>query len=181
MTIEGEAYALLVEPHLAPGFSFRELVWEGSKNRELPPRKHWNNIIGALQAANRIRLRMKERGAHGILLHAAYRPKGGAVFSAHKTNYAVDIDLMAGDYDLAGEFVEEGVRELCSPGSNIRLGIYGRPGSEKSIRLHVDTKKGARGWQHYGGRELSLAKSDIPRVARRLGLVVPGQKFGVDE
>lgn len=173
-----EAYRTLVSPYLAPGFSFRELVNEGLQNKQLPPEKYRTRMIRPLQLANALRLRMKMRGARGLLLHAAYRPKGGSMFSAHKTNCALDLDLIPGDYGLADEFVVEAVTMLCTLGhsENLRIGIYGRPGSCSSIRIHLDTKTGARGWQHYGGRELSLAASDIPKVAAKLGMALPPRR-----
>ncbi len=162
-----DAYETLVTPYLEPGFSYRELVHEGLQNKQFPPQKYWSKIIRPLQIANALRSRMMTRGAKGLLLHAAYRPKGGAVLSKHKVNQALDLDLMPGDYDLGTGFVLEAVTLLCTWGQkeNLRLGIYGKPGSCASIRVHIDTATGARGWQHYGSKVLSFAESDIAIVA----------------
>lgn len=169
------AYKTLVDPYLQPGFSFRELVHEGLQNKQPPPQKYWTKIIRPLQIANELRRRIMQRGAKGLLITAAYRPKGGAVLSKHKINNALDLDLLPGDYDLAQAYVTEAVTILCTWGQteNLRLGIYGRPGSCASIRVHIDTSTGARGWQHYAGKQLSLAASDIPKVAEKCGLALP--------
>lgn len=172
------AYETLVAEALKPGFSFRELVNEGLQNKQLPPVKYRTPMVRLLQIANSLRFQMMQRGAKGLLIHAAYRPKGGAASSAHKTNRALDLDLIPGDYDMADEFVIEGVTMLCTLGhnENFRLGVYGKPGSCRSIRLHIDNKPGARGWQHYGSNVLTLAQSDIPKVAQKLGLPIPARR-----
>jgi hypothetical protein len=171
-------YNAMVEPYLGPGFSYRELVHEGLQNKQLPPAAMRSRIIRPLQLANELRNRMKSRGARGLLIAAAYRPKGGAAMSQHKFNRALDLDLIPGDYELAQGFVIEAVNMLCVLGANenLRLGIYGRPGSCASIRVHIDTAPGARGWQHYGSKVLTLAQSDIPKVAAKMGLQVPARR-----
>jgi hypothetical protein len=169
-------YKTFLGPHLGPGFGFREIVNQ-TRTHELPPRKMWPAMVRTLQLANELRDRIMKRGARGLLCNAAYRPKGGSLFSAHKKNIALDLDLMPGDYDMATGFVLEAVSMLCTHGATerLRIGVYGRPGSCASIRIHIDTNSGARGWQHYGGRELSLAKSDITTMAAKLGLKIPAR------
>jgi hypothetical protein len=172
-----QTYEALLAPYLKPGFAFREIV-NDTPTHEMPPSKYFVRMIRLLQIANELRERMLMRGARGLRVNAAYRPKGGALFSAHKSNRALDLDLLPGDYELGTGLVLEAVTMLCTWGhsENFRLGVYGRPGSCASIRVHIDTSTGARGWQHYGGRELSLAKSDITTVANRIGLALPPRR-----
>lgn len=172
-----DAYEALVGPYLAPGFTYRELVNDSLQNKRLPPQKYWTRMIRPLQLANELRTRVMSRGARGLLIHAAYRPKGGALFSKHKVNCALDLDLLPGDYDMADEYVVEAVTMLCTLGhhENLRIGVYGKPGSCRSIRIHLDTAAGARGWQHYGSKVLSLAQSDIAKVADKIGLAIPAR------
>jgi len=171
-------YEKFLAPHLSPGFAFRELV-TGAQNKQCPPRSMWPRIVPALAFANVLRLRMmQEHGAKGLLCVAAYRPKGGAATSQHKFNRALDLDLFPSDYGLAPMFATEAVRLFCDYGSrqSLGLGLYGRPKSCATIRVHIDVGKhesADRGWQIYGSRELGLAASDIATIAKREGLVLP--------
>lgn len=178
MSLEDE-YRALVEPYLSPGFGFRELV-NHTYNQMLPPKRLWHRVIPCLQFGNVLRSRMMARhGARGLLLHAAYRPKGGAASSLHKVNGAIDYDLFPGDYSLAPQFATELVRLFCevSVEDSCGLGLYGRHGSCATIRGHIDFgkyKSGQdRGWQIYGRRQVGLAKSDIARIAKREGFILP--------
>lgn len=174
-----EEYEAFVADALAPGFGYRELV-NGTQNQMLPPKSKWHRIIPCLHFGNDLRrVMMTKHGAKGLLLHAAYRPKGGAASSLHKDNGAADFDLFPSDYDLAPQFATELVTLFCEWSVNwsCGLGLYGRHGSCATIRGHIDFgkyKSGQdRGWQIYAGREVGLAKSDIARIAKRDGLTLP--------
>lgn len=181
-----QEYAELLRPHLTPGFSFRELV-NGTQNHAMPPRAMWSRIIRPLQLANILRVRMiVNHKARGLLLHASFRPKGGAATSQHKYNRALDLDLLPQDYDKAKAFAAEAVRLFCEfgPTESLGLGLYGRFKSCATIRVHLDVGKHSeldRGWQIVGQREVGLKASDIPIIAKREGWVLPGQKAGLDE
>lgn len=170
-------YAAFIAEALKPGFLFRELV-TGAQNKQLPPRSMWARIIPALAFANELRARMMDNAADGLLSVAAYRPKGGAETSQHKFNRALDLDLFPSDYGLSKVYATEAVRLFCElgPSQSLGLGLYGRPGSCATIRVHIDVGKHAsedRGWQIYGSRELGLAKSDIATIAKREGWTLP--------
>lgn len=167
-------YESVVAEALAPGFAFRELVRGGNPRKALPPEKWWPRMIRPLQIANLLRDRMLARGARGLVIHAAYRPLGGAKLSQHKFNRALDLDLLPGDYHLAGAFAEEATRLYCELGGSEALGVglYGRPGKEATIRVHIDCAR-TRQWHYYGQLKLTGTRTDLVRIAKRLGLTVP--------
>lgn len=181
--LEQEYYEFL-QPHLGPGFAFREIV-NGNRTHQMPPRRLWPRMPPVLDLANELRLTMMDKhGAKGLLCHAAYRPVGGAATSMHKLNAAGDFDLYPSDYGLAGEYATELVRLFCArggpdtaPSDSVGLGVYGRKGSCATIRGHLDVGKslggGDRGWQIVGSREYGLKSSDIAVIAKREGLVLP--------
>ena len=177
MTTAEQEYAKFLEPHLAPGFAFREIV-NGNRTHRMPPRSMWSRMVRPLQIANVLRSIMITRGAKGLLVNAAYRPEGGAATSQHKYNRALDLDLFPSDYDLAPEFATEAVNLFClnAPYESLGLGLYGRLKSCATIRVHLDVGKHAtedRGWQIVGGKEYGLSKSDIARIAAREGWTLP--------
>jgi hypothetical protein len=172
------AYIDVVGPHLGPGFVYSELVKRGSPRHVLPPEKWWPRMVRPLQLANLLRSRMLERGARGLRIQAAFRPLGGALASQHKTNRALDLDLLPEDYELAGAYAEEAVRLLCemAPTESLGVGIYGRRKTYRTIRVHLDVGKHAerdRGWQISGRNEYPMHDSDMLAIAERLGLTLP--------
>jgi hypothetical protein len=169
------AYIDVVGPHLGPGFVYSELVKRGSPRHVLPPEKWWPRMVRPLQLANLLRQRMLERGARGLRIQAAFRPEGGAALSQHKFNRALDLDLLPGDYDHARAFAEEATKLYCELGGSeeIGIGLYGRPKSEATIRVHLDCGARTRQWHYYGNLKLSGERTDLRRIASRLGLALP--------
>lgn len=175
--LEQEYYEFL-QPHLAPGFAFREIV-NGNRTHQMPPRRLWSRMVRPLYYANLLRRVMMALGAKGLLVNAAYRPVGGAATSMHKLNAALDLDLFPSDYNLSEDYATEAVRMFCenAPSESLGLGVYGRKGSCATIRVHWDVGKslggGDRGWQIVGSREYGMRASDIAVIAKREGLVLP--------
>jgi hypothetical protein len=171
------SYQDVVGPHLGPGFVYSELVKRGSPRHALPPEKWWPRMVRPLQLANLLRERMRARGARGLRIQAAFRPSGGAALSQHKFNRALDLDLLPGDQtpDLRRAFAEEATKLYCELGSTeeIGIGLYGRPKSEATLRVHVDCGARTRQWHYYGQLKLTGPKTDLRRIAERLGLDVP--------
>jgi hypothetical protein len=132
-------------------------------------------MVRPLQLANLLRQRMLERGARGLRIQAAFRPEGGAALSQHKFNRALDLDLLPGDYDHARAFAEEATKLYCELGGSeeIGIGLYGRPKSEATIRVHLDCGARTRQWHYYGNLKLSGERTDLRRIASRLGLALP--------
>jgi hypothetical protein len=168
------AYIDVVGPALAPGFVYSELVKRTARHM-LPPEKWWPRMVRPLELANLLRERMLARGAKGLRIQAAYRPAGGAALSQHKFNRALDLDLLPGDYGHARAFAEEATKLYCELGGQeeIGIGLYGRPKSEATIRVHVDCGARTRQWHYYGKLKLTGERTDLVRIAKRLGLAVP--------
>lgn len=183
MTTIPSEYLAILEHHGRPGFAPGEIVqFRGAAQtrKAMPPRRLWSRIGPTLDAANLLRTRMVAHGASGLILRAAYRPRGGAPNSAHKSNAAVDLDLMARDvarfhelgFDLRAIYAEEAVRLWCEHGAamHIGLGLYGPAGRDWTWRVHLDTVR-CRTWQHAGARLVRPAAAT--RIAARLGLGLP--------
>lgn len=171
------AYLDVVGPHLGPGFVFGELVKKGSPRLAMPPEKWWPRMCRPLDLANLLRLRMLGRGARGLRIQAAYRPEGGAKLSAHKVNRALDLDLLPGDNtpELRRAFAEEAARLYCELGASeaIGIGMYGRPGTQATMRVHLDCGAKTRNWLYYGALKLTGKRTEMPLIAARLGLKLP--------
>jgi hypothetical protein len=154
----------------------------------MPPRRLWERIAPTLIVANNLRARMIAQGATGLLVRAAYRPSGGASNSAHKSNAALDLDLIPGDVarikllgsDLRAIYAEEAVRLWCEHGAAMRigLGLYGPAGRDWTWRVHIDTTR-CRTWQHAGSRVVRPPAAH--RIASRLGLALPTGIDTLDE
>ncbi len=167
------AYGEALADFLAPGFALHELVRNGSPRLALPPEKFWHRMAPTLLLANELRRRMKEHGAKGLRVNAAYRPNGGAPSSQHKANRALDLDLIPGDYDKARVYYEEAVKLWCEAGceQEVGLGLYCPRDVQAGIRVHLDTGFRTRTWQH--GANSGVA--DAKLIAKRLGLTLPGE------
>lgn len=177
-----QQYAALLEPYLAPGFAFHEIVRFGSRTKGIPPHSMWRSMIRPLQFANELRAVMVEKhGAKGLRVNAAYRPNGGAARSMHKRNRALDLDLLPGDYGLTHVYYDEAVTLWCKYGHDeaLGLGIYCPKDACNGIRIHIDAGGYAksRHWQH--GSRPGIADQLI--IAKRLGLHVPGHDAPVDD
>lgn len=168
------AYIDVVGPHLAPGFVYSELV-KRTPRHMLPPEKWWARMVRPLQLANLLRERMLARGARGLRIQAAYRPMGGAKNSAHKSNRALDLDLLPGDTtpELKSAFYEEAVKIWCEIGhdESIGLGLYCPRGKLAGLRVHIDVGHASksRTWQN-----VPTVRPPAARViAAKLGLAAP--------
>lgn len=149
------------------GFTIGELVHHDHrpyhKRFEAPPRELWPNMVPTLATAIELRERMLGEGATGLRVAAAYRPKGGATSSAHKSNRALDLDLLTIDTDrdrtLARRFVEVAAglyEDLVARRVKVGVGTYGPAGRVWSLRVHIDIDHvgGLRPvtWTHHKGR-----------------------------
>jgi hypothetical protein len=176
-------YIAILEAHGRPGFAPSEIVQlsgAAASRKGMPPRRLWDRIAPTLIVANDLRRRMIAHGATGLLVRAAYRPSGGASNSAHKSNAALDLDLIPGDVarikllgvDLRSLYAEEAVRLWCESGAVLRigLGLYGPAGRDWTWRVHIDTTR-CRSWQHAGSR--IVRPPSTVTIAKRLGLRLP--------
>lgn len=113
------------------GFGFGELVHASSHRHRRPPRHLWPRMVPTLALALGLHARMLAAGARGLLVAAAYRPTGGADDSQHKTNAALDLDLLPEDRRLAHDFARVAA-ELWREHQHLKTGIGGpRPGARR--------------------------------------------------
>ncbi len=168
---ERDEYRDLLSPHLGQGFEFKELVIPGSNRHAMPPRPYWPNMLETLKWANAFRrVALVETGAKGLRVAAAYRPSGGASRSAHKTNSALDLDIIGGSplnwysaaVDLWAGYVNDG--------KPIGLGLYCSPRALGGIRIHIDCTR-ARTWQHHGNTPVRPPAAR--RICESLGIPYP--------
>jgi hypothetical protein len=138
-------------------------------------------------------------GGSGLLIKAAYRPRGGAKYSLHKVNAALDLDILPADYDKTRLWYETAVRVWCmagragfdaddgcapmyrvapppgtpaaTPTGGVGLGLYCKPGRFDGIRVHIDTGKRCRTWQYYKGKAVFYPAAFT--IADDLGLEFP--------
>lgn len=177
-----EQYAEILAPELGRGFSIREIVKPGNRRFEMPQtERHMRRMLPTLALANELRAVMVEKHhAKGLIVHAAYRPHGGAKLSMHKYNRALDLDLYDEDVERLGSaYYEEAVRLWCGkPELYIGLGLYCPSNACKGRRVHIDVGGygHSRTWQH--GWNAGVA--DALLIADRLELKRPG-KHGADE
>jgi hypothetical protein len=159
---------------LGHGFSYRELVSRWPNRRKAkPPRHLWENIITTMDMANILRKRMVERGASGLRITAAYRPRGGASSSKHKVNAALDLDLLKRDRSLAVIYHDEAARLFSDFAVQHKMGMGFYGWSYKAgLRIHIDTcsRTRPRSWWHHGGRVL---RSPVWRLMEELNLPDP--------
>lgn len=177
-----DEYKAMIASRCSPGFSPEEIV-NLTPRKQLPPRSMWKNILDAIDVANVLRIALISRGGSGLLVRAAYRPIGGAANSAHKTNRALDLDVIPSDVkrckdegiDLLTAFAEEATKVWAMLGYTYRmgLGLYGPKGREWTWRVHVDSM-GIRTWQHSG--ENKVHPPAAITICRRLGLDPPSAK-----
>lgn len=123
---------------------------------------------------NVLRDRMIERhNARGLRIQAAYRRTGGSKYSRHKTNHAIDADLLREDRHLAGAYYEEATILWCEVGEDYEagLGLYCPAGRRSGIRTHWDTGTRDRTWQLTGRAYVKPAASI--KIAHHLGLEPP--------
>lgn len=161
----GETYHAYLLDHdlLGYGFALGELVKQDRHERfEPPPRTLWQNMIPTLACAYLLRQRMVERGAAGLRVAAAYRPKSKRRSSRHKINAALDLDLLGCDKHLGGAYLQEGAR-LWATHQHLRMGAgsYAPRGALWTQRLHLDTGSGdprPNTWQIHGDRYLGPGK-----------------------
>ena len=150
---------------LGRGFVFKEIVrpfYADVRGRfREPPRRLWTRIVPTLAVANDLRRRVcldpvGDVRLRGLRVAAAYRPKGGARRSQHKSNAALDLDLLPGDLRHTRWFYEQAVRLWCEYGAELQmgLGLYCSSRARGGMRVHIDTGFKARTWQISGGRSL---------------------------
>lgn len=137
---------------LGHGFSFAEIVREGSPRHTIPPPRLWSRMAPTLHLANELRARMVAAGARGLRVAAAYRPLGGADDSQHKHNAALDLDLLPGDERLQVVFARTAAH-LWREHEDLRVGIgtYAPGGGLWTNRVHIDTGYRFRCWQGLPG------------------------------
>lgn len=171
----GESYQAYLDRHhcLRRGFSVAELV-RGTRRLDAPPPELWPNMVPTLLLAIELRTRMVERhGARGLRVNAAFRRSGGAPRSRHKSNRALDLDLLEGDRHLAAVYYEEAVRLWCEVGEEFEagLGLYCPHNKLRGIRVHLDTGTNDRTWQITGRAYVRPAAA--LRIAKRLEITPP--------
>lgn len=155
---------------LGKGFAFREIVKPDSPRHALPPAELWHRMVPTLALAHVVREAMKDRGARGLRIAAAYRPAGGEADSVHKVNGALDLDLLPGDGMLADELAEV-VAEVWAAHRHLEMGAgtYAPDGRLWTNRVHIDTGFRHRCWQGTGrnaaGRYTWAARPAVLRLA----------------
>ena len=174
----GDSYADYLDRHglTGRGFEFSELVKplyrDFRRKFKAPPVDLWHRMGPTLALANELRLNMMEGedGARGLRIAAAYRPTGGARYSQHKRNAALDLDLLRSDYDLTHDFYVAAVHLWARYGRELKmgLGLYCSAKRRDGIRVHFDTGYKCRTWQISGGRSLK----PYTRAGRRVPLAV---------
>lgn len=140
------------------GFSAPELASTSNTNprKRHPPEKFWNNIVATLEVASMLRLILvKQHHATGLRIHAAYRPKGGAKFSQHKKNRALDLQLLLSETRLAADFYKEAAIFWSRYGDYYKmgLGLYCGEKATSGVRIHIDTGYKKRTWQMLQGKK----------------------------
>lgn len=165
---------------LGKGFVFAELVQARSPRHEVPPAHLWHRMVPTLALAHVIREEMRERGARGLRIAAAYRPVGGEDDSVHKVNGALDLDLLPGDGLLAHKFAEV-VAAVWARHRSLKMGAgtYAPNGQLWTNRAHIDTGFHHRCWQGTGrdtttGRYTWAARPAILRLSQREAEAQPG-------
>lgn len=151
----GESYAdyLLWYDLLGYGFAYQELV-DGDRRRMEPPRRLWQNMIPTLALACLLRQRMVDRGAVGLRVNAAHRPKSGG--RRHRWNTALDLDLLSKDRRLGGAYLEELAKLYGEHRAALRMGAgsYHPEGTRWTNRAHIDAgtdEPRPNSWQISGG------------------------------
>lgn len=153
------------------GFAFGEIVQARSPRHEVPPAHLWHRMVPTLALAQIVRDEMRERGARGLRIAAAFRPVGGEEDSVHKINGALDLDLLPGDGLLAHEFAQV-VADVWARHEQLLMGAgtYAPNGQLWTNRVHVDTGFRHRCWQGTGrnaaGRYTWAAKPAVRQLAR---------------
>lgn len=149
----GETYLVYLASFgvLGQGFTIDELVRAGPRHMA-PPMRLWSRMPATLALAVELRRRMREIGARGLRVAAAYRPVGGAGDSQHKHNAALDLDLLPGDERLQLQYVKV-TAELWAEHRHLRAGAgsYAPDGRRWSGRIHLDTGYRHRCWQGLPG------------------------------
>jgi hypothetical protein len=141
---------------LERGFTVAELVRQDPPgfvpDHLEPPRELWARMVPTLALANELWARMRNAGARGLLVAAAYRPKGGAPDSQHKHNAALDLDLLPGDAHLQRTFADVAA-DLWREHEHLRCGAgtYAPRGAIWTNRVHIDTGYRFRAWQGLPG------------------------------
>ena len=147
---------------LGHGFELGELVrprWRDVRGRyRLPPARLWANMLPTLRYAIILRSQWVAAGGSGLRIAAAYRPRGGSRRSRHKTNQALDLDLLRCDRALTDRYYEVAVRlwALAQP-EGLRLGLYCPAGRRGGVRVHIDTGRGRPTWQIWRGQYIRPA------------------------
>lgn len=140
---------------LGGGFVFQELVRPDERHL-MPPVTKYQAMIPTLALAHLMREEMRDRGARGLEVRAAYRLEGGASSSRHIRNAALDLDLLDGD-DLGAEYLRCAA-SIYRRHAHLKLGIgsYHRPGTRSTRRVHIDTGSRWRRtcWQYNGSEHV---------------------------
>lgn len=166
---QGETLGAYLDWHglLNTGFVLAELVRPGPRHVS-PPRERWPAIVPTLAAALLLRSWLVDAGGRGLVVAAAYRPRGGAAKSRHKTFAALDLDLLEDDHRLAGSYLRLAAKLYRTHGSRLQLGVgsYHPPGTLGTRRIHVDagTRAHPACWQINGGEY--VAEPAIAEIAR---------------
>lgn len=136
---------------LGHGFVFRELVRDGNERKVHPPFSMWSAMVPTLALAHVLRDRMRQLGARGLAVAAAYRPAGGEDDSRHKHNAALDLDLLPGDARFSHQFARVAA-ELWREREGLRVGLgtYAPDGKLWTNRVHLDVGWRHRCWQGVG-------------------------------
>lgn len=153
------SYLRYLEDHCRGGhFAPRELCVPGSRTKAEPPQAMWRRILPTLRAANLLRRIWGEP----IVCVAAYRPEGGARYSQHKFNRALDLDCAKGSN-------VDRWREVCSrvfDELDVSMGHY----LNAPRRVHIDTRGRRATWLYDAqGRSLkpTFAEDPDPSADRR--------------
>lgn len=167
------------------GFAPGEFVVPGSRRHGAPPARFWDNILLTIDVAADLRSELAAfPWFRGLRIAAAYRSEGGAPHSAHKSNRALDLDLLVHGGGPTGRQKEAYYAAAVTVWMRWRaagviagLGLYCMPLRVGGVRVHLDTNHGTRTWQYWGAYRRSWrvgqAWQSPPAaiaIANRLGL-----------
>lgn len=167
-------YAEILAPQLGRGFTIGEIVIPGSRTHREPPAYMRPRMLPVLACANDLRARMVAAGCRGLRVQAAYRPVGGARYSQHKTNRALDLDLLHDDdaQIMREAYYRTAVQawvDWCASGLAVGLGFYCPQDFRAGRRVHIDVGYRTRTWQH----GWAAGAPDAELICAELGLEVP--------
>ena len=145
-------------------FGHGELVVPSYRAKKEPPPELFPALVLPLACTLLLRQTQVEQGHGPLIVVATFRPSGGAEFSAHKVNAAIDV--------RPPELTNSACRALMIGAGwiyrthqhlNVGVGTYG-PFKDRTTLVHIDA--GARAarvsWRHSGGKPVASAIPKLP-------------------